>query len=84
MDNTTYRFNPRRVREAGLTSTIEAKALRFLAEMPRERKAALCVFNARVLEKLERSGLIERVNGHLHITAEGLKALQICMEGKDE
>ncbi|WP_169239904.1 hypothetical protein [Candidatus Roseilinea sp. NK_OTU-006] len=78
----TYRFSPRRVREAGLTSTIEAKALRFLAETPRERKAALRAFDARVLEKLERSGLIERRDGHLHITAAGLKALQICVEGK--
>ena len=83
MDNlTTYRFSPRKVREAGLTSTVEAKALRFLAESPREWKEALRAFDARALERLERRGLIERQDGHLHITAEGLRALKICVEEK--
>jgi len=72
MDNlTTYRFSPRKVREAGLTSTVEAKA-----------KEALRAFDARALERLERRGLIERQDGHLHITAEGLRALKICVEEK--
>jgi len=74
------RFTPRKVREAGLNSKIEAQVLCFLVHGPKTYKEALRTFDARVLEKLKRRGLLERdENGCLRITAEGLRRLNICV-----
>lgn len=82
MNDNGYRFNPRRVREAGLNSKVEAQVLLFLADASRAYKEALRAFDARLLERLERRGLIARENGCLRLTAEGERKLNICTEEK--
>lgn len=78
MNDSIYRFSPRRVREAGLNSKVEAQVLLFLADAPKAYKEVLRAFDARLLEKLERRGLLERDDGYLRISAEGLRRLNIC------
>jgi len=73
------RFNPYRVRRAGLRSTVEAKILRHLAHGPADRKSLARLFDLRTVEHLEQIGLVAYHNGHVAITEAGLETLRRCL-----
>lgn len=76
------RFNPYRLRRLGLSSTQEAKILWYLSQNPSaERKALGRLFDLRLVERLERIGLVVCRNGQVEITAAGLETLQRCIGG---
>jgi len=75
---TDFRFNPHRVRRAGLPSVPYAKALKALWEDTRTVKDMRRVFGDRIVDYLLRNGLATEGNGIVHITVDGLKALTQC------
>ncbi len=78
------RFNPYRVRRAGLRSTVEAKILRYLAQGSTDRKSLARVFDLRTVEHLEQIGLVAYHDGHVAITEAGLETLKRCLGEGDE
>lgn len=77
-------FNLRKVKEAGLSSLIAAKALYFVALETPEKKAAMKIHDYRTLQQLERMGLIEGDNGRWRATEDGLRVLWHLMKRKGE
>ncbi|NPV86316.1 MAG: hypothetical protein HPY45_09950 [Anaerolineae bacterium] len=76
-------FNLRKIRDAGLSSLLEAKALYFVALETPEKKAAMKIHDWRTLQRLERMGLIEGDNGKWRATEEGLRVLWHVMKRKE-
>ncbi|WP_322808052.1 hypothetical protein [Thermanaerothrix sp.] len=76
---TEMRFNPYQVRRAGLSSTQEAKILRYLAQGPTDRKSLARLFDLRLAERLEHLGLIVYRDGQVQITDKGLETLKQCI-----
>jgi len=73
-----FRFNPHRVRRAGLPSVPYAKALRALWEDTRTPRDMRRVFGDRVVGYLLRNGLASEKDGVVYITVDGLKVLAQC------
>lgn len=75
---TNFRFNSRRVREAGLPSTPYAKALRTLWDEVKPVEEMERAFSRKVMQYLERNGHIAQVNGLYALTAQGVETLYAC------
>ena len=73
-----FRFNPHRVRKAGLPSTPYAKALKALWNHARLQKDFQRVFGRDIEEYLERHGYIVCKEGRYYLTVDGLRVLAQC------
>ena len=75
---TDFRFNPHRVRRAGLPSVPYAKALQALWEDTRTPRDMRRVFGNRVVDYLARGGYIAEKGGQYYLTVDGIEALTAC------
>ena len=73
-----FRFNPHRVRKAGLPSTPYAKALKALWNYARPRKDFQRVFGRGLEEYLLSHGYITCEEGRYYLTAAGVSVLAEC------
>ncbi len=73
-----FRFNSRRVREAGLPSTPYAKALRALWDEVKPVEEMERTFSRKVMQYLERNGYVVRNDGKYVLTALGVETLYAC------
>ncbi len=73
-----FRFNPHRVRKAGLPSTPYAKALRALWKEARPVKDMHGVFTRTVMQYLERNGYVAQSGDFYTLTSTGIETLSAC------
>jgi len=78
-----FRFNPHRVRKAGLPSVAHARALRAVWDTPRAPQAMHRIFGRDVTDELERAGYIavSPTDGRYYITMNGLTMLTRYEQG---
>ncbi len=80
MDEELVRFNPYRCKALGL-SEVEARCLNYV-RIHTPLDARLKQMFPKVYERLERSGLIERVTGEWRLTEEGRSKIRVLLEGR--